>query len=227
VRNGQIASAFAAEATALANVAAGLADADLDRVSPCPPWNVGELLCHMLIAVRRMAEVQADAGPGELVTAAGYFRPGERFSAAVNSDRIEAARALARSLGSAAAIFAAFDAAWPEAHAILTASPADTAIRTRHGDRMLLVDFARTRVVELALHGLDLAAGLGRPPWMTAQAASVLEDLLIPDGSAAPLRAALSCDQAGLIARITGRLPLPAGQADLLRAHGVTRLALG
>jgi uncharacterized protein (TIGR03083 family) len=226
VRYEQIGPAFAAEATALAKVAAELTKADLDRVSPCRPWTVGELVCHVLIAVRRIGETRADTGPGELVTTAGYYRAGERFSAAVNSDRIDVARLLARSLGSAAAISAAFDAAWREAYAILLASPADTAVRTRHGDRMLLTDFARTRVVELALHGLDLAAGLGRPPWMTAQAADVLADLLIPDGSLAPLGAALGCDQAGLIARITGRVPLPPAQADVLRAHGVTWLAL-
>jgi hypothetical protein len=31
-------------------------------------------------------------------------------------------------------------------------------VLTRHGDRMLLTEFLRTRVLELAVHGLDLAA---------------------------------------------------------------------
>jgi len=34
-------------------------------------------------------------------------------------------------------------------------------VLTRHGDVMLLTEFMRTRVLELAVHGLDLAAGVG------------------------------------------------------------------
>jgi uncharacterized protein (TIGR03083 family) len=223
----QVIPAFAAEAGELAKVAASLTEADLDRASPCPPWTTGALLCHVLIAVRRFTEVRPDDGPGELVSASGYYKPDQRFSQTVNAHRIDTASALATSLGGPAAISAAFEAAWREGQAILLGAPPDRAIRTRHGDRMLLTEFARTRVVELAVHGLDLAAGLGRPPWMTAPAADVVEDLLVPDGAGPRLRAALGCDQAGLIARLTGRLPLTAAQRALLEEQGVARLALG
>jgi uncharacterized protein (TIGR03083 family) len=223
----EVTAAFAAEAGVLAKTAGQLTQADLDRTSPCPPWTTSELLCHVVIAARRIAEVPAATGPGELVTAAGYYRPDHRFSPEVNSDRIEAARSLARTLGGAAAISAAIDAACRDGQAILRAAPASAAVRTRHGDRMLLTDFARTRLVELAVHGLDLAAGLGRPTWMTPAAARVLEDLVAPGGAGPALRAALGCDRVGLIARLTGRLPLPADQEELLREYGVTRPALG
>lgn len=223
----QVIPAFVAEATELAGVAASLTEADLDRPSSCPPWTVGGLLCHVLVAVRRISEVRADEGPSDLVSAAAYYKPDQRFSAAVNADRIDTAATLARSLGQPAGISAAFEAAWREGQAILLAAPPDRAVRTRHGDRMLLTEFARTRVVELAVHGLDLATGLGRPPWLTAQAAGVVEDLLVPGGAGPRLRAALGCDQAGLIARLTGRLPLTAGQDALLQTGGVARLVLG
>jgi hypothetical protein len=45
-------------------------------------------------------------------------------------------------------------------------------VRTRHGDVMLLTEFMRTRVLELAVHGLDLATGLGRDPWLTGAGAA-------------------------------------------------------
>lgn len=225
--NSQVADAFAAEASELVRVAASLTDADLARPSPCPPWTVGELLCHVLVAVRRTSEVQPDSGPGELVTASGYYKPDQRFSAAVNAARIDTASALASSMGGPAAISAALGAAWREAQAVLLAAPQDLAVRTRHGDPMLLTEFARTRVVELAVHGLDLATGLGRPPWMTAQAADVVEDLIVPGGAGPGLRAALGCDQTGLIARLTGRMPLTDAQAELLREHRITRLPFG
>ncbi len=223
-----VTAAFAAECERLTVVAADLPDAELGRPSPCPPWSVGEVLSHVVVAVRRIGQATAgpDSGQGELVATADYYRPDQRFSAGANSDRIDTAVALAHELGGAAAIAAAFDAAWRAGHSILVGAPAEAIVRTRHGDRMLLTDFATTRVVEVAVHGLDLAVGLGRTPWLTKQAAEVVEDLLAP-GSAESLRVALGCDQVGLIARLTGRAPLSAEQAAMVREHGITRLALG
>ncbi len=50
-------------------------------------------------------------------------------------------------------------------------------MRTRHGDTMLVTEFMRTRVLELAVHGLDLAASAGQAPWLTGAAAGVVEEL--------------------------------------------------
>ena len=223
--------AMVAEAAALSEVAAGLTDADLARASPCPPWTVGELFCHVLIAVDRVGQALGEpevTGPG-LIAAADYYRPDQRFSASTNADRIDTARILAGRLAGdgAAGIAAELDRRCAVSVALLDAAPADRTVRTRHGDRMLLTDFARTRLVELAIHGLDLAAGLGRPPWLSSQAAAVLTELLLPAGGEAQLRAQLGCDRVGLIARLTGRPELSAAQAQLLRAAGVTVLTLG
>lgn len=226
------ADAFRAEGSALCAVTAELADAELGRPSPCPPWSNADLLCHIAIATGRIGQAidaARDAG-GELVTAAGYYRPDERFSPAVNADRIDIASALAVRLGSAAAIHAGLTAAIDRSLAVLQSAPADQEVRTRHGDRMLLSQFTVTRVVELAVHGLDAAAGLGRPPWLTSEAAGVLEDLLLPGTGAAKadeLRARLGCDRAGFIARLTGRVPLSQAETAVLGETGITRLALG
>ena len=80
-------------------------------------------------------------------------------------------------------------------------------VQTRHGDLMLLAEFLRTRVLELAVHGLDLAAALDRGPWMTAPAAAVTEDLLLPAAAAAGLHADTGWDQVTLIAALTGQAP--------------------
>jgi hypothetical protein len=89
---------------------------------------------------------------------------------------------------------------------------------------MLLTEFAKTRVVELAVHGLDVAAGLGREPWLTPPAADVLAELMLPDGTATRLCASLGVDTAGLIARLTGRVTLSPPEEELLRV--VDRLPL-
>src|SRR6202035_6001180 len=78
-------------------------------------------------------------------------------------------------------------------------------LRPRHGDLMLLTGFLRTRVVELAVHGLDLAIGLDRDPWLTPEAASVVADLVLPDGSAARPRQRPAWVPAHVIAQVTRR----------------------
>jgi uncharacterized protein (TIGR03083 family) len=227
--------AFRAEAAALCDVIADLNETELGRPSPCPPWTIADLLCHIVIATGRIgpaidAAAEANGRDGDLVPAAGYYNPDVRFSAAVNADRIDVAAALAARLGTAAAIGAELTAAAGQSLELLDAAPPDQEVRTRHGDRMLLSQFAVTRVVELAVHGLDVAIGLRRSPWLTDQAAAVLEGLLLPTRSQPDidgLRDRLGVDRAGLIALLTGRAPLSAADEVELTQEGVIGLALG
>jgi uncharacterized protein (TIGR03083 family) len=228
------ADAVGAEAAALSGVASGLTDAELSWPSPCPPWTVAGLLGHVTIASGRIAQAIDAAGSdprGMLVDAPGYYRPDHRFSPAVNADRVDVAAALAARLGTAAAISAELSRVCADSLGLLRAAPAGQLLRTRHGDLMLVSEFAITRVLELGVHGLDLAAGLRRPPWLTDEAAAVLEDLLLPGGDgprrAGDLRAAMGCDRAGLIARLTGRTALSEAEAAVLASHGTTALVLG
>ena len=93
---------------------------------------------------------------------------------------------------------------------------------------MLLWEFLRTRVFELAVHGLDLAAALDREPWMTPSAAEVTGELLLPAAAAgARLRADAGWDQVTLIAKLTGRCPATPAESRLIEALGSQRLALG
>jgi len=223
-------AALAAEANALHVVASALTAADLTEPSPCPPWTTAELLCHVLIGADRIRPAMAeppDAG-GPVIGTAEYYRPDHRFSAATNADRIDTARSLAARLGpEPGPIAAELSRRCRQSLELLTTAPSGRTVRTRHGDRMLLTDFARTRVVELAVHGLDLAIGLGRQPWMTAEAADVLAGLLLPAGGSAELARQLGCDQVGLIARLTGRAQLSPGDEEVLASAGIVRLALG
>jgi hypothetical protein len=95
------------------------------------------------------------------------------------------------------------------------AEPAGRVVRTRHGDAMLLTDFMVTRVVELAVHGLDLADALGRPPWTHDSAVEVVIRLFVPSTFDAS-----GWDRMTLLRVATGR----GGSED--RA-GIRRLALG
>jgi uncharacterized protein (TIGR03083 family) len=230
VASGPAVDAFATEAGRLTEIISGMDDAALDRASPCPPWTVRELLCHVRIGVGRvpsmLAEPEPEPSPGPLIDAPGYYRPDHRFSTEVNDDRIATAQRAARSAGPAPALAHDLDRAWRDAWALMRGAPEGRVVRTRHGDRMLLTEFARTRVLELAVHGLDLAAGLDRPPWLTGAAAAVVEELVLPAGSARLLEEA-GWDQPTLVAMATGRLPFRPSDAALMERHGLRRLALG
>jgi len=212
----------------LSAVILGADDAALDRPSPCPPWTVRELLCHVRIGVGRVPAMLAGPGPppGPLTDAPGYYRPDQRFSRAVNADRIAIARRAAAAAGPAPALARDVDQAWRDAWAQMCAAPQERVVLTRHGDRMLLTEFLRTRVLELAVHGLDLAAGLDRPPWLTDAAADVVEELVLPAGSAR-LREEAGWDRPTLVAMATGRLPFRPVDKALMERHGLRRLALG
>ena len=226
--SGPAVDAFATEAERLSTVIFGTGDAALGRASPCRPWTVRELLCHVRIGVGRVRTMlaQPEPRPGPLIGAPGYYRPDQRFSPAVNDDRIATAQRAARAAGPAPELARELDQAWRDAWALMRGAPQERAVRTRHGDRMLLTEFVRTRVLELAVHGLDLAAGLDRPPWLTGAAAAVVEELVLPAGSAG-LRAEAGWDRPTLVAMATGRLPFRDSDNALMERHGLRRLALG
>jgi uncharacterized protein (TIGR03083 family) len=229
VASGMVVDALREEAARLSEIVSGEEEDSFTRASPCPPWTVAELLYHVRIGVGRLPGMLAEPEPGDgpLVPVAGYYRPGRRFSSAANTDRITAAQQGAAALAAGAAIVRDFEQAWRQSWMLARAAPQARVVRTRHGDRMLLTEFLRTRVLELAVHGLDLAAGLGRQQWMTAGAARVVEDLVLPAGNAAQLLDETGWDQVTLIAKATGRAPLTAAEATLIERYGIHRLFLG
>jgi uncharacterized protein (TIGR03083 family) len=231
-----ITEAFGAESDRLCEVLAGLDDAAFARASGCPPWTVADLAYHVRMTIGRlpgMLDGPEPAGLGlvsaglGLVSAAGYYRADQRFSDATNDDRIRSAQRGAAALPDAAARARDFAAARSDAWTLLGATPPGRVVRSRHGDRMLLSEFLRTRVFELAVHGLDLAAALDREPWMTPLAAEVTGELLLPAAAGARLRADAGWDQVTLIAKLTGRCPATSAERALIEALGGRRLALG
>jgi uncharacterized protein (TIGR03083 family) len=224
-----IIEAFGAESDLLCGVLAGLDDAAFARASGCPPWTVADLAYHVRMTIGRlpgMLDGPEPAGLG-LVSAAGYYRADQRFSDATDDDRILSAQRGAAALPDAAARARDFAAARSHAWTVLGAAPPGRVVRTRHGDRMLLSEFLRTRVFELAVHGLDLAAALGREPWMTSLGAELTGELLLPAAAGARLRADAGSDQVTVIAKLTGRCPATSAESTLIEALGGQRLALG
>ncbi|AXH93752.1 maleylpyruvate isomerase N-terminal domain-containing protein [Micromonospora aurantiaca] len=216
--------AFRAECERLERVLRDLDDAALDRPTPCPPWRVRDLIAHVSTGAGRLAGMLAEpAPPRPEVDAAAYFGAA-KFSPPVDRDRIDSARRAAREHPGAAEVADEFARAWRATGEAVAAAPPGRVVRTRHGDAMALPEFLRTRVVEVAVHGLDLADALDRPPWLTPPAAAVAAGVLT---GGAPVPPGLRWDALTVLRKATGRLPLTGDeQAELARA-GIGRLAFG
>ncbi|MEV5689784.1 maleylpyruvate isomerase N-terminal domain-containing protein [Micromonospora globbae] len=208
--------AFRDECARLGEVLRGLSEADLDRPTDCRPWRVRELLAHVRTGVGRLAGMlAAPAPPRAEVDAAGYFGAA-KFTPEVDAARVDSGRREARELDGPALV-ADFDRAWRATDTAVAAAPPDRVVRTRHGDAMSLTEFLRTRVVEVGVHGLDLAAALDREPWLTPTAARVVAELLT---GGRPVPPELGWDRLTLIRKTTGRSPLTDRERSVAEASG-------
>ncbi|GGS06084.1 hypothetical protein GCM10010169_58580 [Micromonospora fulviviridis] len=218
-------AAFRDECARLEEVLRGLDAADLDRPTPCPPWAVRDLLAHVRTGAGRLAGMLAAPAPERAeVDAAGYFGA-TKFAPDVDRDRIDGARREARDLPGVPEVAEGFARAWRAADAAVTAQPPGRLVRTRHGDAMALTEFLRTRVVEVAVHGLDLADALDRRPWLTPTAATVVADLLAGDGRDVPDE--LGWDALMLVRKATGRVSLTDAERAVLDRTGFRWLSFG
>ncbi|MCU7723159.1 maleylpyruvate isomerase N-terminal domain-containing protein [Actinoplanes sp. KI2] len=209
-------AALVIETAALTQALASLPDSAWTSPTRCRPWDARALLAHVRVAVARVPQALAEpAPPAADVSALAYYRPDERFSPATNTDRIVTAQAQASDLP-APAILAELDDLRSAIVGMCTPEPPDRVIRTRHGDAMLLTEFLKTRVIEVAVHGFDLADALAQPSWLTPAAADLLQDLLLGPSRTAPdperfLRAATGrATDPDLLARLQSR-PLTLG----------------
>jgi uncharacterized protein (TIGR03083 family) len=226
------ADAFAGEARALVSALGRFPDELWSRPTGCPPWTVAELAAHVEIAVRRVLTMLDDAQPPRgsgtdaLVSAGDYYRPDERFSAASNADRVVLAQERAARLGYGPAVAAALDQACLEVARRCAAEPPGRLVRTRHGDPMLLDDFLVTRVVELVVHGFDLALAMGAEPWAGDRGARVVLDLLT-GGHGTSAVEGLGLDYTTFLLKATGRLPFTDPERRHADRLGLQWLTLG
>ncbi|MFF3339225.1 maleylpyruvate isomerase N-terminal domain-containing protein [Streptomyces flavidovirens] len=223
---------FRAESQRLYEKVCGIPEGEWDRPSPCDPWTVREVFAHLTTTVGRVGDMLAESEPEPsqvLVTAAGYYAPDERFSPAVNDVRVGAAQESAAVYDDGRALAEHFDAVWRAVAAACAKEPPERQVRTRHGDPMLLSDFLVTRVVEVCVHGFDVAEGLGHRPWATGEAADVVARLLL-DGrpyDKPVVVAGAGWDRTTFLRKATGRLPMSATERTAAERHGLRPLTLG
>ena len=221
-----VVAALRAEAGRLSTEMAVVRPAEWARPTGCPPWTVADLLGHIVTVLAWIPDMLAAPAPQRAeIDAVGYYRADDRFSDAGNAARVELARDRAARAGDGPALAASFHRTWRHVLSACEQQPPGRVVRTRHGDAMLLSDFLLTRVMEVGVHGLDLAAALGRSPWLTPEAAGALSGLLLSDGIAALER--LGWDPVTFVRKASGRGPLTAADRERAEAAGIRWLALG
>ncbi|MFF6772034.1 maleylpyruvate isomerase N-terminal domain-containing protein [Streptomyces sp. NPDC012637] len=218
---------FRVEAGALTRAMSGLSPAEWNLPTRCSPWSVLDLLGHVCVVIGWLPDMLNAPAPDEPeISAAEYYRPDDRFSPRTNESRITLAKDRAAQAADGAAFAEDFATTWQRVDRLCQAQQADRTVRTRHGDAMLLSEFLLTRVVEVAVHGLDLADALGREPWLTSSAADAVTELLLgtEHGTATDQ---LGWNRTRFLRKATGREPLNAEEAAQVEQLGIRWLALG
>ncbi|MCX4981874.1 maleylpyruvate isomerase N-terminal domain-containing protein [Streptomyces sp. NBC_00572] len=223
----QVLEAFRLECGALTDAVAGLSGAEWSLPTRCTPWSVRDLLGHVCVVIDWLPAMLDAPAPGEAeISAVEYYRPDDRFSAQTNGKRIALAQDRAARPADGAAFAEDFAATWRRADRLCRAQPDGRTVRTRHGDAMLLSEFLLTRVVEVAVHGLDLADALGREAWLTPAAGDAVTELLL---GAEHTTAAdeLEWSRPHFLRKATGREPLHEAETVQVEQLGIRWLALG
>ncbi|MFC4561369.1 maleylpyruvate isomerase family mycothiol-dependent enzyme [Nocardiopsis mangrovi] len=223
----EAAGALAAEVGGLLEALRGLSEDDAVRPTRCAPWDVAALAAHTVGALRSVVVAVDGPEPERAeVTAAGYYAPDVRFSPEVNRDRVDRALDAAARRADAGEAGRTGAALWRDVRDRVERAAPDRVVRTRHGDAMLLTDFLVTRVVEVLLHGLDLADALGREPWAAPGAVGLVGRLLFGGADPAALERSGVSGLAAVRAATGRSLPGRPGP-EAFTGAGVRFLALG
>lgn len=223
----RVVEAFRLEAGQLSRAMTEVSGAEWRLPTRCEPWKVCDLLAHVRVVIAWLPDMLTSPAPTRAeVSAAEYYRPDDRFAPEMNAARIALAQAHAAEQMSGPALVEDFAVTWQRVDRLCRAEPEGRVVRTRHGDPMLLSEFLLTRVVEVALHGLDLADALGREPWLTSQAADLVQDLLLDPDGLSPLEK-LGWGQLRFLRKATGREPITKEEALDVDRLGIRWLALG
>ena len=163
-------------------------------------WTVRELVAHGARAFKTVSEyVEGDVkDPTRIDTAAQYFR----IVLAEQTPHVHIANRARREAREEPDWVAATDQAWAGAELVVANVPDDTDLHLFVGE-MALSQYLATRVVELVVHGTDLAEAIGIPSPPPVAGARVAIDVLL-DLAAAE-------DVASILRLLTGRsgaLPL-------------------
>ena len=191
----------------------GSTEDELSLPTRCPPWDVRVLVGHMIRDVDRVSTYVAAPAPGPASTdAVTYFRSYDPATQGpVNTaNSTEVASRYGTPTEFSAALELALDGCLAAARSEDPARVLETRLTS-----IRLDEFLKTRILEIGVHGLDLAAALRREPWLTPAAASVVQSILVALLGADPT-GDLGWSDLTFIETTTGRRPLTEAERAVL-----------
>ena len=201
------------ECSCAVNALSDLPEGAFARPTRCPAWDVKGLVGHLWRDVDRLVTcLDLEPAPEPTCDGASYFNAYDPVADA-SSIAGQSLEVAARYDTGAAAV-AAFDEHRSACIVAVRPLAPERLVRTRIAT-MRLDEFVKTRVLELAVHGLDLAIALDSRPWLTPGGEGVTVAIL--DGLLGrPLPPSLAQDRVGFIEKGTGRRPLTAADRAAL-----------
>ncbi len=171
-----VVDALAGESRRAAEVALALSEDAFTRPTRCPPWDVKALVGHLYRDVDRILEYRDRlAGAPDTDSVSYWTSYDPRGDAADVSAR---AQQIADGYATGSDLARAFDERWRVAVAAAQEMSPDRSIST-FGPTLRFDEYVKTRVLEMAVHGLDLAHALDREPWTMPEAAAVVHAILV------------------------------------------------
>ena len=204
------------ECELVSRAALRLEEEDFARQTRCTEWNVGELLAHMYRDVERTIVGLAQPPPAREpdTDSVSYWRSYSPVGDA--PDIADRAKQRWASYGRGHDLAVVWDDMWRRALERAAGADRNRTVTT-WGPILTLEEFLRTRVLEMTVHGMDLAGALDRDPWPTegglAVTAEILKGLL---GTEPPT--GLGWDRPAFIERGSGRVELSSEERETLGA---------
>jgi len=199
----------------------GLPEEDFARETRLPAWNVKELFGHMYRDINRINEALDRPGPPAAdADSVSYWR---RYDPSVDSpDIAKRAKEVAASYASGQELASAWNEMWRRTLGRAGTTEPDRVMVT-WGPALTLDEYLRTRVLEIAVHRIDLNDALGLPPDPTEGGLEITTEILLrllePPSSEIPLegvdlleagtgRRSLTDDERKALGHLADKFPL-------------------
>jgi uncharacterized protein (TIGR03083 family) len=210
----EVIDALAGECRSLSEAVDPVPEAAFDRPTRCPAWNAKELLGHVYRAVDRIGVYLAAPHPqAPTHDAVAYFGAYDRAQGSADAlDVARRGRDQADAFATSRALVEACDGHWPEVVGLAGAADPAVVVAT-FGPALRLDEYLKTRVLELTVHGLDLADALDLDPWATPAGLAVTGEIL--RALAGDDEGRVAWDAVAMVEAATGRRPVsdPAREA--------------
>ncbi|HJP65403.1 MAG TPA: maleylpyruvate isomerase N-terminal domain-containing protein [Actinomycetota bacterium] len=169
--------ALRGECQRVSDVVLDLPEDDFARPTRCTEWNVKELVAHMFRDVLRVLTGLSEPAPEAAdTTSVTYWRAYAPVDDA--RDIADRAKDIAAQHETGRAMAEAWTDLWRRSVALAEGADRERVVRT-WAPALTLDDLLRTRVLEITVHGTDLAAALGRPAWATDDGMAITNATLL------------------------------------------------